>query len=346
MGEKVYKYLKRLNLWKDDEMFSMYDEIEEAKDNGTLEKGFVRCRGKYLKELYDAMQEPNCSYETSINDLIKSTPYEDFQSFPVPVVIKGVRNGTQDHMGAELVCSRLANIFGVKTAFYAPVDDGAGYIMSVDFLKVLENHSKNSKDIKAQTIETFNDITNSRVVHSQTPVGTWLHMLDREFLEDDRFKNLSQERKSAIKKCLIQQILFRRYILEDNDLHGDNVAFTHCGDYSDMEVSPMFDFEYALGNEFFFGGMSAMQRNDIRTFDMQFLLREYPEETISILKGFEITEEKEPRIQQVISKYITDESQREYWIHHIHDNVGRLLAERDECLADMSILEGGDSYEI
>lgn len=346
MGEKVYKYLKRLNLWKDDEMFSMYDEIEEAKDNGTLEKGFVRCRGKYLKELYDAMQEPNCSYETSINDLIKSTTYEDFQSFPVPVVIKGVRHGAQDHMGAELVCSRLANIFGVKTAFYAPVDDGAGYIMSVDFLKVLEPYSDSSHDIKSQKIETFNDITNTRVVHSQTPIGSWLHMLDRRFAEDDRFKNLSQDRKSDIKKELIQQILFRRYILEDNDLHGDNIAFVHCGDYSDMEISPMFDFEYALGNEFFFGGMSAMQRNDIRTFDMQILLREYPEETISILKGFEIAEEKEARIQQVISKYITDERKREYLIYHINDNLGRLLAERDECLADMSILEGGDSCEI
>ena len=132
-------------------MIELYDEYMEKYSNdseydslalnigGTLKKNFVRVKSESIKDFLDKITKENNSYVTYLDDLIKSSDFDNSKEFPLEYVSCMLKDASR-HFGAYNICevwgSRIANAFGVPTVFNENVSlNKQTNILSIDCVK-------------------------------------------------------------------------------------------------------------------------------------------------------------------------------------------------------------------
>ena len=77
--EKLIKYLNDFKLTDEEiEYFELFDELNVEKI-GSLVKGYLRCKGKYLEPMYDYLtNNPDNNYVTCLDELIYTGDKSEF----------------------------------------------------------------------------------------------------------------------------------------------------------------------------------------------------------------------------------------------------------------------------
>jgi len=189
------------------------DEINDFV-GGISRKHFYLCKSESLKELFDELIKPNCSYKTCYNDIIINE-YKGDGVFPieyVPVLVKEVE---PIEFYLEEFCSKLSNFLQIPTAFYKFFKkDNDYYSLSVDFIKY----------------------------------GYTLESLKRKYII-----NFTEEMISACKRLphakeivsnFIDQLLFRTLIIKDSDFGCHNIGILKSK--KSVELAPNFDMALSL----------------------------------------------------------------------------------------------------
>ena len=96
-------------------MIELYDEYMEKYSNdseydslalnigGTLKKNFVRVKSESIKDFLDKITKENNSYVTYLDDLIKSSDFDNSKEFPLEYVSCMLKDASR-HFGAYNIC--------------------------------------------------------------------------------------------------------------------------------------------------------------------------------------------------------------------------------------------------
>ena len=227
-----------------------FEVFTGGKVGGSSTKAFVMLKGKYLSELYNEVKnKPDCNYVSCVNEKIKDCTWEEFKDFPVSIIGKKARYGDPDYTRAELIYSRLSNIFGLKTGFTIPLTEDYLTIASVDVLGFVPDPSGSEIDAehRSQQIETFNELTES-LIGRKSCISSWIRALRETIDKHQKYWQLSPEHIDTLIHDLIKIYMIRRYVFSDKDLHGENIGFVHSGDYKDLSIAPSIDMEFCGKN--------------------------------------------------------------------------------------------------
>ena len=115
MGDNKTKLNKPKFKWFD-EYWSDYGRKITGKQHGNLldghnNKGFYLTEGWFFKEFFDEIKNnPNCSYVSYINDLIRES--YDGKNVPIDNISVFVKSGSVNPLCEEMVAG-LSNMFGI-----------------------------------------------------------------------------------------------------------------------------------------------------------------------------------------------------------------------------------------
>ena len=267
-----------------------FDEFIQGNYMGVVPKSFVRCQGYYLMDMFHEIRNhPDTNYVTCMDDMIKDpdTTEDLFSRASVSCILKEF-SGKDDADSAsnELIGSRLADLFGVKTDYVAPIRHNPNKVLAVDFLSG-DEQMETLRDMIKKVVPFYKFKDNSApIVESLTEMTKAL-----EVKIPDSAHKAQQIHKIQID--FIRMYMFKKYIIGDRDIATLNVGFIHTGDYSDLRLAPSFDYEAALDNIHTITGIEE---------DMMYLCREYPEHMKVIIKDFSLNGKRDA-IHSIINKF-------------------------------------------
>lgn len=243
MGER-FDYIMSLPELKDGvvEEYDQNFETGKYKLTGLRSKHFVRCSSELFGGLVSELQNnKNTSYITHVNELIKDGYIPEYLS----VLIKD--GGVLEGNIREVVSSRILNYFGVPTT-YETLARGSGnqavnhYVLSADFI--------------GSPIDEFYTLDELGIMVYNTPlenIVTDMNKLLNTFYRSRRLFNFGAIDRSQFdvqKEQVIEDFLYgyivRRYVLDNRDLHGDNIGVIIRKDDLSISLAPNYDFEQTL----------------------------------------------------------------------------------------------------
>ena len=257
-----------------------FDKFIPQTHLGKTPKEWVMCEGWYLRSMYeDLRQHPNNNYVTCMDNLVydKDFGFDGLDRTKVSCILKKADSGTQYDITSELIASRIANLFGVKSQYVAPVGSAIDKCICVDFLS------------GQQQMDNYYEFTGTFYLPAFTyergdsPVRSWVEKLERAL--KDKLAHLSsdtrQEIISNVLKDFIKQYLFRKYIVRDGDPAGVNYSFVYeKEDMSDLHVSPLYDLQYAFTKDKLRSQFYGLDD------DMQYLANMYGVELDQVISEF------------------------------------------------------------
>lgn len=243
MGKK-FDYIMGLPELTDD-VVKLYDQNYETGKyqlTGLREKHFVRCSSGLFGGLVEEIQtNKNCSYVTHINDLIKDGYIPEYLS----VLVKD--GGNLEENMREVVSSRILNYFEVPTT-YETLARGTGihavhyYVLSADFV--------------SDQVEEFYTLDDLGIMVYNTPlekiVADMNKKLNMYYVSHKMFhfgtvdRSQFEEMKQNIIGDFLYSYLVRRYVLDNRDIHGNNMGIMIRKDNLAMTFAPNYDFEKTL----------------------------------------------------------------------------------------------------
>lgn len=239
---------------------------------GCHSKEFVRMSGDYFQDLYDELRNnPNCSYRSYMNDVIKS----GYDPKHLSVLVKLV----EEHIfGAytEVLSSRIANFMGAPTVYNKCYTDeiGDNYVISVDFMKP----EYRMVDIIKLANDFYSEITHESAYAFDKDYVSW-----RSF-----FMGISQmfggklcgsdTNSTDFEDEFFKYYFTRMHILRDADFDLHNVGLL-TNDKGRIELEPMYDTEFAFCND-------NIYTNRFLVKDMQKILKCQPLKLIACADRF------------------------------------------------------------
>jgi len=266
ISKEFEKYIKEI----DDNKVEEYDETFSSGDiiGGVRFKKFVRFDSEVFKELVDEIKNnPNCSYDTYVNELIKSGYIPKHIS-----VLKKEDNSFRNaddmyEIGhfKEVIASRILNFFECPTTYEVLLNIGRQtFSCSVDFGRYRED---------------FYQMSRIPLIHS---LG--LNSMD-ENVKDLRVKlkyftshnNIDKHAEEMSKKFIedyIYSMMIRKFVLCDDDCGFHNVGLIYNVEKNTVRMAPSFDFEYC----FIFAKDDHERRKEFAEFeeDLKFVKVNYP----------------------------------------------------------------------
>ena len=100
--------------------------------------------------------------------------------------------------------------------------------------------------------------------------------------------------------------IVRRLVLKDDDFSRNNIGFVHSKDCEDYSVAPVYDMEFSLGESKGFVSIFAPAHEDEIYNSIEYLLDNYPEETMIAMKDINVYSDKEK--MQELYKIIDENS--------------------------------------
>lgn len=257
-----------------------FDKFIPQTHLGKTPKEWVMCEGWFLRSMYEKLRHhPDNNYVTCMDNLVydKEFGYDDLDMTKVSCILKKADSGTSYDISTEMIASRIANLFGVKTQYVAPVGSASDKCICVDFLS------------GKQTMDNYYEFTGVNYLPAFTyergdsPIRTWVENLNRAL--NEKLAHLSTEvRQEVVDRVLtgfIQQYLFKKYIIRDGDPAGVNYSFVHeKEDLSDLDISPLYDMQYAFSKDKFRSQFYGM--ND----DIEYLANMYGPQLDQIIERF------------------------------------------------------------
>lgn len=256
MNKDFEKYINKITADKlenyGDTLCSYDDEV-----NGTRNKKFVRVSGDVFSELFDELRNnPDCSYETYMNDIIRSGYNPQYLS----VLKKDERRDSDfrkkdkyeiGHL-ADVCASRILNCFECSTAYETMLNiDGELCCCSVDF---------NNPDEVFYNLCELNGIC---YLHDPNNLLKYLDDLDH-YLEAFKYNKLIKNCKSKKEKnkvlseydeqvrrfeeAYIYSWIIRTIVLRDPDYSSYNIGLIHNTKENTFRMAPNFDFEYCFND--------------------------------------------------------------------------------------------------
>ena len=230
-----------------------FDVIDGREGSGSASKAVVMVPGRYLKELFDEVKNnPNTSYVTCVNDLILNSTWEEFQNFPVPVFVKEVRAGNTDFGHNEVMFSRMANTFGLKTVFCFPLNGDYSLVASVNVPKNLEDSNINNPGggLKSEQIVSINDFIDDKGESGprrNSSLEEWLWYFKDALKKHPETRNIPKEQIYDIVSDIVFEYFIRKYVFNDRDYWGINSILMHSGDFENLRHGPSMDYEFCNG---------------------------------------------------------------------------------------------------
>lgn len=273
--------------------------------DGLEQKKFARCKCSYLDKMYDDISMPNSHYVTCVNPLVRDEKIskEELDDMHISVIVKGYDGsydldeiGLNTKLGdtsSELICSRLANLFGVKTQYVAEVKGNPYCSIIVDFLKDKE------------TIQNFKEFTGASPSSylKGFDISSWINPLSNAvfFRNPDAIMNpmLAKDDIERVVEDFVRQYIFKKYIVHDSDLCSVNIGFVVNPD-GKYEVAPAFDFSNC-----FAPGVRTPQGEGMEK-DIEYLSKNYPHILSRVAKDFETAYGKKDEIKEIVQKFAPD----------------------------------------
>lgn len=271
--------------------FKKFDKFIPSGHLGKSPKEWLRCGGSYLVDMFHTLKETENSYVTCIDDLIhdKTFNINDFISLYLSVIYKKYL-GCRPIIKAqnELVGSRLANLFKIPTSYVAPIKQNPSNVIVVDFLsgnQQLDDFGELCLVPSAYFLEGSND----------SIIEEWLKCINK-YITPRIPINASDRQKRIfdLQTDFIRLFLFKKQILADGDVAGVNIGFVHSGDYTDLHVAPLYDFESAFEK-------ITDQCNYLEE-DIEYLAKNYPEQLKIVMHDF-LSKDKSKEISELFKKW-------------------------------------------
>ncbi|MBE5739116.1 MAG: hypothetical protein E7354_05270 [Clostridiales bacterium] len=236
--------------------FARLDDSKKGFSNYPTQRKM--CDSKYFKTLfYQLTHNPNCSYQTIYNDLIKNEKY-----FPryISVLIKDCHNN-RNRVKGEIFGSRAANILRIPTNYCAGLKDtvhpslifsdtiGQDYfaVASVDYLH------------PGQTIESFSDMKyEQRCFSAEHSLETWLAYADR-CLQARYPDGIDEESYKQFQRDFVKTYLFRATLFPDTDFAIYNGGIISEANSNKFKMYPNTDMEGLLESMLYYGTKSYMR---------------------------------------------------------------------------------------
>lgn len=233
--EKIANLNKSLIDCCDKSAFVEFDKLKLDHVDGTAPKMFARCSGKLLRDMYrELVEKPHNNYVTCMDLLIydKDFSEQDFENTRVSCIVKGARENKSKYIRNELICSRLAEILGVKTCYIAPFPDAKNKCICVDFLSG-EQETKNLFEFTNNPFVLLNDV----------PISIIGDALMSGLKRKLRKELNNEEIVSSVMSDFIHMYLVKRFILKETDYTGRNISIINSKGKKDYSLAPCYDYE-------------------------------------------------------------------------------------------------------
>ena len=288
-----------------------FDEVGET--NGKINKSYGLCEGTYLEEMYHfLMANPDNNFVTCMDESLydQQIPLEEFLERKISVIVKNSKSKSYErrHQSSEaeratkseLICSRVADLYNIKTEYVAPIQDNPYGCIIVDFLSGNEQ------------LEDYAEFTGKHptVYASGSSIRHWIEPLYHEILKVAPGKTF-QKRYAYVRpmlKEMIKQFIFKKYIVHDADFCSANLGIVHSPDYKFMEISPIYDFERCL-----LPGIRSAQGDGLEE-DISYLVGAWPGLLKSVIKDFTLPQAKKQKVKDIIGTFESrSATAREYY---------------------------------
>ena len=245
---KILDFLKKKNKYKQvggvsqKSLFEKYDDITPRVSAEILEghrgKEFVRFDANFFADMIEEIKNnPNCSYVTYINNLIK-----DGSLTPSYISVLKKKFDKEEFwlLGNEILSSRIANAMGVPAVYNSNFEsNNEKFLLSVDFL---EYGSKiiNIEDWRNELSETI-DIH----IDASKFVKEVLEMEEIIGLHNLMDNNNQWKVDKTFRSDYLKYYLTRNIIVGDTDSYPRNVCFVVDKD-NHLSIGPLYDTECAF----------------------------------------------------------------------------------------------------
>lgn len=262
--------------------FDLTGEIE-----GKEYKVYKLCLGSYLEDLYNAKtNNPNSNYVTCIDELFdEGIDLEEFRNTKVSVIHKmGMFLG---ECKSEIICSRLADIFKIKTQYVEPVKSRS--CLLVDFLKD-DEELLNYHEFTQEKIRPYSD--------DFTIQESIEHILEALSKQCSIAENIDMIKEILVE--FVKQYIFKKYIVHDFDMCEGNFGFVISEKNKTIKTSPMYDCASCFQpNKRCFQGEGLED-------DIRYLAKSLPGVLKQVANDFNLTPEANKRVESAISEIETN----------------------------------------
>ena len=255
MFKSFEKYIKKIK----SEKLQDYDDVSCTEDNivrGTRYKQFVRCSSDVFEDLINELRtNPNCSYVTYMNDVIKGGYIPQFLSILKKEKRDDLQYREKDRYGighlADICASRVLNYFECPTAYETILDiDGEVFGCSVDF-----NNPDEDFYILSGLNGNYGCYGKNDLVESIYRIGDGLYGFKlNQFIKQCKLNKVKEntinfeDMMTQYEEDYIYSWLIRVLVLNDSDFRYYNLGLIHNTKDNTIRMAPNFDFEYCFND--------------------------------------------------------------------------------------------------
>lgn len=295
MSSVFKKYIKSV----DNSRIEFYDSLAPSDDNdwlmGTRDKTFIRCSSEFFYDLFDEIKNnPNCGYETYINDLVVDNCTPKYLSImrrkDNDIMIRHDNTGLGHFK--DVCASRILNFFECPTVYETILNVfGEDCCCSVDFNKCGEDFFP---------LSCLIGLGDSLVKENLKMLEVMLN----NFHTIRSFNNFEGAKEKFLEEY-IYSFLVRRYVLSDSDCWFNNFGIIVNNDSNTFRFAPNFDFEYSFSliNGVFKKGLFQSSFE----YDLDFLKNKYPHiytKFCNKFNDFISRKESKPIYEQIFEKEV------------------------------------------
>lgn len=240
--------------------------IKRKSNNNKIKK--TPKDSEFFEVLFSALKKGDSTYCTYFNDL-----FEDKKNIYIPeninCLVKNARNVTKYGSGRiyeEIICPRLANLFGVKTVFNAVYEEE--YKKDDESLKLYRKIL--SVDFTPSD-HYFIELSELGVEFNQeSSLEECLNSIMTAIKNNADKLNITEKNNKNVAEEFVRQYIFRNSLSGDNDFKPQNAGLIINKD-GDYEMSPMFDYEYM-----FFAERSKFYFEEINKKTFEYCNKHFP----------------------------------------------------------------------
>lgn len=251
------------------EEYLIENNSEEYRLMGNRKKNFVRCLSEHFYDLINELRDnPKCSYDTYMNDVIKSgyTPkYLSIIKKEINPVIKCYDDFNLLHL-RDVCASRILNYFECPTTYDVALNIGdKTYNCAVDFNRENEDFYMLNGIGGRNTLGYF--LTHSLDVLpdmiSAFAIETKIKEINPKFDCEKTVKDICDG--------YVYSWLIRRCLLCDSDFGMRNIGIIHNTKEGTIRLSPNYDFEWSFDME-----ESKKLETEAKLSTLEFVANNYP----------------------------------------------------------------------
>lgn len=249
---------------------SEYDEqditSEKNRIAGRRNKRFIRLSSRYFSELINSIRnDPNCSFHTMYNDLIRSgyTP----KYFSVLCIANSYCNYDEkleqndprvyidyDCLMKGQCAMNILERTGFSTAYQKTLNlNDEVLTMSVDYISPNDRFFRMTDfDIDLESVKDYELLENNLKSKLKYMLFNKKEIISKNFYDKVDITSLADE--------LLLAVCFRKWILSDLDCKSRNQGILVNEKLETIRIAPQYDLEFALADNYLLGGESCCFR--------------------------------------------------------------------------------------